>query len=470
MKILLKSLYGQDYLLEVNPSDKIMTVKGKIADKYKLFDVRLIYGGKGLEDNKKLDDYNISDGCKISLIYRSTSLKVNNYKQIEIILVEINGEKNFFIDFEALDTIEDVKKKIKTKEGLDLTQYNIFFKRTLLNDNDKTLSDYNISENDEIKLISKGILEINLLDNTIIYIEAKISDKVENIKEKIKQKLKEKKNIIFIRSELIFKGKILEDNKSLDYYDINEESIIYFKYYLPTKIMIKTSDEDQFELEIELSETIYNLKQKINSMKESIPNEYKLMFYNTELINDDQTMNDYNIKNGAVIKLFRTYQIQIRIENNKDICIIEVESLLDDIDYVKKKIQKQIGIPPNKYKLIFNGKKLENRFVLRYENINQDSILYLAYYKKYNLLITDEDEVYSIEAESLDNILTIKEKIKSQAQIPTNIYVLMFKEKKLDEFLTIDDLNLDQEKEKYIVFEMRHCPLIEIMIKTGLEV
>ncbi len=327
MKILLKSLKGQEYFLEVNSSDKIKIVKEKLEDKYKIFDGNLIYSGKRLDDDKKLEDYNISDGCIIHLIERLKPLKPNNFSinennqkvnitkndiQIEKILVKIIGEKHFFIDFNALDTIEDLKKKIKAKEGLDLTQYNIFFKRTLLNDNNKTLSDYNISKNDEIRLISKGMLEINLLDDTNIFIEAKISDKVENIKEKIKPKLKQE-NIIFNRSELIFKGKILEDNKSLDDYDINKESIIYFKYYPPIQITIKIDDDGEFELDIELTETIYNLKQKIKSMKELIPNKYKLKFNKIELINDDKTLNDYNIKNGDIIKLFPTYQIQIRI-------------------------------------------------------------------------------------------------------------------------------------------------------------
>ena len=60
--------------------------------------------------------------------------------------------------------------------------------------------------------------------------------------------------------------------------------------------------------------------------------------------------------------------------------------------------------------------------------------------------------------------MTIKEKIKIQEQIPTNIYTLIYKEKKLDEFLTLDDLNLKQEK--YISFEMHRYHLIEIMVKT----
>ena len=128
MKILLKSLKGQEYFLEVNSSDKIKIVKEKLEDKYKIFDGNLIYSGKRLDDDKKLEDYNISDGCIIHLIERLKPLKPNNFSinennqkvnktkndiQIEKILVEIIGEKHFFIDFNALDTIEDLKKKIK---------------------------------------------------------------------------------------------------------------------------------------------------------------------------------------------------------------------------------------------------------------------------------------------------------------------------------------------------------------------
>ena len=392
-KLQVKLKDGKCVELKIAPKDTIASAKRKLSKKVgiPIEEQCILYKGKTL-----LDDMNFR-GFK-----SGSGLDLERRKLYKACVRTTSGE-TITLSLDPKDNLATLKGLVSETVDIPIDKIHLTFDGDPCLDDNRTIVDYGIKSGSTFSLKSMKICVENP-DGNQLPLFVKQTDTIGALKSKIEKKRKVPKQKI----SLAFDGKQLEDGNTLQDYNIKHEAAIMLNWLMSTdrvELHIKDGEGNTFSLEVGPSDTIGDIKSKIEK-KEGIPADQQRLSFNGVELEAGRTIRQYKIGQGSIIEL----------EN----------------------------IPSNDQKLLFDGHEVGDETTLAENSIKPGDTLHVqARLNGTQIFVQDKKAgKFTISISLNETVYSIKDKIQDKMKIFVSTQVLIFNDEVLNDSLSLSHYNI----------------------------
>ena len=401
--------------------------------------------------------------------------EVENIREIYIIPKD-EGGSIIPLDVKSSDTLENIKERFKKKSGIK-TYVNFFFEKKKCYY--ETIFDYKIRNESFLEFEGSGIFVKTLPDKVYkIYI-----DNEKTVKD-LKKEIEERLDFPINNQRLYFTGKELEDNRTLLDYKIYDESTVILGMKLNNEenykeekknelqknvnkkekekniinLFIKNQNGHSFNLISESNNNIKDIKFQITKKylesKTLVSPNQQILFFNGKILEDNETLSYYNIKNKSMISLKINMNIFVELFN-ENIIILDVEPD-ETIERIKIKIKEQEDIPlDNQEYIFFSSRKINDKENLSCLQIQNYSFLNLYKDLKKKVFVKTFKKTIKISIPDFSiTVLGLKSLIQCKEDIPIDQQRLIYEGKQLCDDCSLFSYNIHNESTIHVVLRM----------------
>ena len=461
-----QSSTGQKYAIKINLNATISEVKAVLSKRagFERGEQRLIFDGRKLQNDQILHQCNVQDGSTLHLV-------MVHFRDQVVYIKMLNG-KSFPLKCKANNTIGTIKAMIHDEEYIPADQQRLVFVGQGLDDDRKTLSDYNIEHGDVIHLAFKrgGSLPLSKIGEGKIFVkppnlphmqvDVNKNDTIATVKTKVQRILVdlaadeqvEFPEFIPHEQELMIAGKRLNNEQVLGELGIKDGDTLHLRFtqrqHSLEEIVIETFSGDSFRVQVTPDDTVENVKVKIHERQRISPESQKIKYAGRELENHTR-LGDLNVHTST------TFYLEVIQPPKIFVKPLMGEAMALDFDpnvtvaEVKSGIQEKLGISSNQISLLFGGKELDDEQVLSSHGIQDKSTIYM--YSTVGaepilfVKVPSLQKTILLDYDPEETVRSVKRKLLEKEQISFDQQKLLFEGVHLEDNKTLGSYDIPHE-------------------------